>query len=169
MAQQLAQLEAMITNGANLNRSSSGRDLKLENPEPFYGDRKKLQSYLAQLSMKFNAKPERFDSHIKRIFFAAALLQGSAFAWFEPHLDEGGASCKFCYFQEFETALKNAFRDPDEKLTAERELKALRQEGKYSDCSAYNAKFLRITARLPWGNKALMSIYRDGLNTYLKD
>ena len=119
--------------------------------------------------MKFNAKPERFDSHIKQIFFAAALLRGSAFAWFEPHLDDGGASCKFRYFQEFETALKNAFGDPDEKLTAERELKALRQEGKYSDCSAYNAKFLRITARLPWGNEALMSIYRDGLNTYLKD
>lgn len=147
---------------------SQGIKLKLEKPEDYLGDRKRLRPFLANLRLKFFAEPHLFRTEQAKIAYAGSLLRGDAFAWFEPHLvNITEYMAEIATFEAFATSLKVAFGDPDEAATAEREIRKLFQGNR--PITAYTADFMRISSQLNWDDEALKSVYRFGLSERVKD
>jgi len=58
------------------------------------------------------------------------------------------------------------FGDPDEKATAERQIKSLKQTG---SAAIYTSEFFQLASRLNWNDASLMSQYHEGLKEKVKD
>src|SRR6202041_2919707 len=97
-----------------------------------------LQVFLAQLALKFSANGSEFPNDQVKISYAGSYLRGTAFDWFAPQVHHSG-QVNFTSYHEFVQALQDAFGDPDEVATAEREIQELRQGT--ASCSTYYAQF----------------------------
>ena len=84
-------------------------------------------------------------------------------------------TCTFCSIPKMrgkhatkpiEEVLKEAFGDPDETQSAERQLHQLHQKGPASD---YAAKFRQVAAHLEWDDDPLMVAFYQGLKDEVKD
>jgi hypothetical protein len=166
-----------VLEGAAAKTSSSGNrpSLKVPKPAPFDGERGSVQAFLTQLKSYFYANPASFEDEDDKVLCAAGLLTGRAAEWFEPILrnflgddDDQKKETKVIFgdFDEFEDSLKLTFGNPDEKRQAERQLLALRQTG---SAGWYAAEFKRISAKLNWGDEALIVQYYKGLRDDVKD
>jgi hypothetical protein len=71
----------------------------------------------------------------------------------------------FANYDNFAAELESVFGEVDEKRSAERELRMLKQTG---SAKQYAQDFRRITAKLDWDDGALMSIFYAGLKPFLK-
>lgn len=139
---------------------------KVADPEPFKGERSKYRNYATQLQLKFASDPLAFSTEKQKILYAGSYLRDAAYLWFQPHVKSDG-SLTFETFANFEEALCAAFADPDAYGTAERSLRALKQEG---SCASYYSKFVSIAAELQWTeNKVKIHHFRYGLKDDLKD
>ena len=139
---------------------------KVADPETFKGDRSKYRNYTTQLQLKFASDPTAFSTEKQKILYAGSYLRDAAYLWFQPHVQSNG-NITFDTFAEFEEALCAAFADPDAYGTAERSLRALKQEG---SCASYYSKFVSIAAELQWTeDKVKIHHFRYGLKEDLKD
>lgn len=135
-------------------------------PEPFSGDQAKFGTFVSQLSLKFASDPAAFASDQSRLIYAASYLRGSAYTWVQPHISPLG-SLSFSSYEEFLSALRASFDDPDSYATAERQIFALKQD---STCSSYYSRFSSLASILGWTEPAfLVSLFRRGLKDHVKD
>lgn len=146
--------------------------LKVQTPDLYHGDRKKLREFLTQLDIYFTLRPQEFSSDIQKIYFAASYLRGAAFNFFEPYLKRlsGGTQNTtipmLVSIEQFKEELTRTFGDINEVSTAERELQKLHQT---SSASQYTTEFRRITSHLTWNEEALVFTYYHGLKDPIKD
>ena len=146
---------------------------KVQTPDLFYGDRKKLRGFLTQLDIYFTLRPNEFSTDIQRIYFAASYLRGAAANWMEPYLRKLSTGTTIDNlvplldtYQQFLQEINKTFGDINETATAERELQRLKQT---KSCSLYTTEFRRITSHLSWNEEALIFTYYQGLKDYIKD
>ncbi|KAI0993087.1 hypothetical protein K3495_g15097 [Podosphaera aphanis] len=98
-------------------------------PEKFDGTRSQFGQYITKLQMQFRSFPSAFATDEAKIMYAGSFLIGTAYTWFEPHVNQTSGAVDFKTFSDFIEAVRAAFNDPDSYATAERQLEALRQEG----------------------------------------
>jgi hypothetical protein len=145
--------------------------------EHFYGDKAKLKMFLTQLKAVFKLYPKKYPGAADKVLFAALNLKGSAFAWFEPTLNdyleassESGMDkdtrAIFHTFANFEIKIKQVFGVADEEATAERMLHDIKQKG---STAQYYALFKQLEKRVEWNEKALAAAYYRGLSDTVKD
>jgi hypothetical protein len=173
MGDQIGQLQQEIM---RLHTLQQAKAFKMDKPGPYKGDKGTLQGFLTQCRAYFRHNHLQFETHHDKIIFTGHRLEGNALAWFEPTLrdylenDEkdwdDNTKKIFKTFDHFEQALKDAFGDPDEDRTAERQLMQLRQTG---STSTYAAHFKQLTTHISWGEDALMSQFYEGLKEDVKD
>lgn len=173
-------LEMMMTVIAeglkNNNQDSFGQGgFKLKDPEVFNGGQRDVGRFLAALHLKYASERNRYKTEESRVAYAASLLRGPAFSWFQPKLnrkikDEFGVEINLPptlgTFAQFETDLRTAFGDPDAAATAARAISSLRQAG---NLTKYTAEFRRLQADLAYNDAAYMTLYRNGLSDEIKD
>ncbi|ELR05335.1 hypothetical protein GMDG_07318 [Pseudogymnoascus destructans 20631-21] len=139
--------------------------LNITFPDTFYGDRKKLKSFLIQteLWMAFNAK--HFNKEVEQILWAVPLFRGPASEWISNYLAN--------YMNH---------RTPDEKCNTStsqgtkeifvswngflKTLKALKQRG---SAVAYTAEFQQHATLTNWGEEAICDQFYAGLKDHVKD
>jgi hypothetical protein len=148
---------------------------KITQPDPYYGDRAKLRNYLVTVRLNFKLNPNMFVLESSKVMYAANLLRGAAFNWFEPRLTDwlGSHSTKeeettrlFNSFDRFEDKLKEVFGNVDEQRTAERNLQQLKQTGSITE---YHSRFQQLSARVSWDDSALASAFYYGLKPEIKE
>lgn len=136
-------------------------------PEKFDGTRSKFGSYVTRLQLQFRSNQAAFSSDESKILYAGSYLNGNAYTWFEPHVNQETGEVDFQTFPDFLEALRAAFDDPDAYATSERQLEALRQDG---SCAAYYAKIVSIFSLLGWTEQRVqIHHFRKGLKELLKD
>jgi hypothetical protein len=146
---------------------------KINPPEVFKGERGKLKTFITQCNLYIYFNEGEFPNEERKIMFIVSYLRGTAYAWIEDRLGNYLIRGKdsphrrlFNSINHFYDDFRMVFGDVDEKRTAERELKALKQKTSAAD---YSAHFQRISAHLAWGDEALLATYYDGLKDLVKD
>lgn len=149
----------------------AGEILKPNAPEPFDGTPAKLQMFLTQMRAYMNFFPTQFARDDTKVQFAAGKLKGIAGQWFEPIMREytnvlaeewtSRTARIYGNYLEFENALRMSFGTINEKGTAERKIKTLKQT---RSASEYATDFQQLASKLPWNDQdVLMSLFWDGL------
>ena len=151
------------------------RSAKVSPPEMYSGDRHKLYLYLSKCRHNFLSRPELFPTEHQKVLFASGYLDGAAYNWFQPLLDQYSRAidniaeetpAEFQSFQQYAKSLENTFGDPDIVRSKERELRNLNQ---ISSVAAYLADFSRIKGFVKWNDEALASQFYKGLKPAVKD
>lgn len=152
------------------------RSAKVSPPDMFTGDRHKLHIYLSKCRHNFLSRPELFASESQKVLFASGYLDGAAYNWFQPLLDQyakavaenipGNIPEEFQSFEGYTTSLENTFGDPDLVRAKERELCDLRQ---ITSVASYLAEFNRIKGFVEWNDQALTNQFYRGLKSNVKD
>jgi Ty3 transposon capsid-like protein len=171
MEEEKKRLQAALTAA----REGNSKNIKIEPPEKFDGKRSQLRSFLTHAKLYLTFKEDQFPSEAKKVLAIAAFLKGQAFEWFEPrmrdylendHEDRDAATDElFTSYDNFAKELKSVFGEVDEKRSAERELRMLKQTG---SAKQYATEFRRITAKLNKDEESLQSDFYTGLKPFLK-
>jgi hypothetical protein len=135
-------------------------NLKVEDPELYYGEKPKLWAFLMQCELKFNCKPNKFDWDTKKVNYASSWCRGNTWAWIEPSITEGKS--KYEGWEDFKTAITRAFGEADSKEVARRKFKTIRQ-GNHS-AAAYWVEFQRFIADLDYNDPLYIDQFNDGLH-----
>lgn len=136
-------------------------------PEEFRGDRSKHKAFITQLALTFGANPHRLRSDKAKINFAASYLRGPAFERLEPFINTLDGEVIFKTYPEFLEGLRGGCADPDERATAEKQIKNLMQK---SFCSACYSQFVALMSQLQWTEDAFKIHHlRKGLKNQTKD
>lgn len=175
LTEQIAYLHQEITR-LQTQQQTGNKVYKMDKPGPYDGAKKTLQGFLTQCKAYFRHYHTQFRTEAEKVIFVGHRLEGDALAWYEPTLRDYLENKKedwddhtkkvFRKYEDFEEALRDAFGDPDEKRTAERQLFQLRQRGSASE---YVAKFRQISAHLGWDDEPMMSQFYEGLKEEVKD
>src|ERR1700726_2491890 len=103
----------------------------------YSGDRHKLYLYLSKCRHNFLSRSELFVTESQKVLFASGYLDGVAYNWFQPLLDQyaratsgdtlEGTPAEFQSFEQYAKSLENTFGDPNIVRSKERELRNLNQ------------------------------------------
>ncbi|SLM33636.1 gag protein [Lasallia pustulata] len=166
------------TRGESKENVVTTKSLKTATSTPFSGERKKLDTFLQQMTLYFRFNEKLFVSESEKVMYASYYLQGDAEAWFRPYLkdfmnniaDSTQADDEtvrmFSGFDKFMYEIRLVFGDIDEERTAERDIQRLKQTKSAAD---YTDQFKRISAATNWGEAALTAQYYHGLKEGVKD
>lgn len=150
---------------------------KIAKPDLYYGDRKKLQTFISQLELYFFFNPHEFPNEERKVMFAATYLRSTAAQWFDPYLRDrlerspGQQRAEtietFGSFNVFLTRIKRNFGDLDEKKKATRVVMSIQQK---TSVTNYTTEFQQAAALLEgWSERALMEHYYRGLKEEVKN
>jgi hypothetical protein len=148
-------------------QARSSKEPKACDPEPFNGkEPSKLRQFITQCDLVFRLNPSRFPDEDVKVAYMTTYLRGSALDSVRPLLAEAYA-LETSSVDEFVRYLQTNFGDPDEKGTAKRKLKALKQTGSASE---YFSKFRELMATIGWKDpEAIVDKAQDGLSPEMKD
>lgn len=91
----------------------------------FRGKKEEYKTFVKQLEMKLLMNKDWYPSLTRKLGYAYSRLEGPAADQFASHVKCG--TLDLISMERFYEILKNAFGDPDEKRTAQRKLRELRQ------------------------------------------
>ena len=152
--------------------------IKAPRPEQYDGNREGVQAFITQLTAYLMVNDAFFEDDSEKVLCAAGFLKGKVAEWFEPtlrdyleHPDRTTArrhetNVVFSDIDKFYEKLKETFGNPDEQRAAERQLLNVKQKG---SAGAYAAEFKRLSAKLNWGEEALLVQFYGGLRDNVKD
>jgi len=121
---------------------------KLQDPEPFKGEKAKFKTFLAQCELKFRTEGNRFDDNEKKTGYPSSLLRGVAWNWVETFLNqEGGINLTW---EELKTNMRHAFGQVDTEEIAFEKFQKIQQG--HRTVATYWAEFQRIKADLPYAD-----------------
>ena len=131
--------------------------VKLDKPKPYDSTKGALYRFLTKLWAHFLHYKDDFSYKFTKVIFASNCLTSNTLDWFEPTLrdyldhtntpkqQEEETKKIFSKYKEFETAIKEAFGDPNKERNSERQLTALKQT---KSVSAYAARFRQLVSKL---------------------
>jgi hypothetical protein len=141
--------------------------LTASDPEPYYGkESSKLKHFITQCELMFRLNALRFANESVKVAYMTTFLRGSALDAVRPLINDPFA-LEMTSVEEFMEYLLVNFGNPDEKGTAKRKLKLLRQTG---TASQYFGKFQGLMATIGWKDpEAIVDKAQEGLSSKMKD
>lgn len=164
--------QSIAANQANpqpsaINSGPSPREPKVKDPETFHGQRNTLNTFLTECDLVFELQPSRFRDDRTKVSYMISFLRDTPLLAIRPLLSEVPRPAILDNYQSFVDHLRTNYGDPDEKGTARRKLKALRQAGA---ASSYFAEFQQYVAILGWKDQdPIIDKAIEGLKPSLKD
>lgn len=142
---------------------SSSADSSLRQPNQFDGTRSKFRTFMYQLELFFNSRPEEFDFLQNRISTFGSLLTDSALHWYLPHAERLASLPSWPAFKE---QVQFIFDEPNRAKNAEAKLTRLTQTG---SVTAYVGEFSALAIESKWSDNALCYHFQQGLNPEVLD
>lgn len=143
------------------------REPKVKDPETFHGVRNSLNAFLTECDLVFELQPSRFQDDRIKVSYMISFLRDTPLLAIRPLLSEVPRPAILDDYAAFVEHLRTNYGDPDEKGTARRKLKALRQMG---PASTYFAEFQQYVAILGWKDQdPIIDKAIEGLKPNLKD
>lgn len=141
------------------------REPHIPSPKGYEGDLSLCCGFLTQCELIFRHNPSRFYSDDAKIAFIVSLLSGRALDWAVASFnnDVHFASDYSLFVSEFRLVFDHP---PDGSDSASR-LHSLSQGAR--SVAEYAVEFRILAARSHWGDEALKSAFRRGLNDSVKD
>lgn len=146
------------------------RSSRINDPPIFHGDPSRTNPFITHVKMSIFADKSRFPTEISKICFMCSFLDGYAFDWATPYLDNLGTNeLDTCMtsFNLFLDEFRKSFGEIDDLLGNQSKLLRLRQ-GRTS-AAEYAATFRRLAILSGYEDAALKGIFREGLCDEIKD
>ncbi|CCO34527.1 hypothetical protein BN14_08629 [Rhizoctonia solani AG-1 IB] len=130
--------------------------------EPFKGGTgSEAKQWLAQMN-----GATQFNTEEDVVTFLLVNMEGAASSWALPHLANMGSNrATITMAAQFDTALSQAFFDPEKQQVAERKITTLVQT---TTAAAYTTKFQTLLMSLDWNDAALHAQFYKGLHWHVK-
>jgi hypothetical protein len=141
-------------------------DFPVKEPMVFDGKRSELTDFLTQIRVYFLAQPSKFPSDTARVLATTQFMRGTAYKYVQPLLMQDPLPPEITNFTMFIDKLKEMFGDPNELLTAARNLTSLKQ---HNSVANYMSDFVRLSSVLDWNEGALTYQFYTGLKDDVKD
>ena len=151
------------------------KGVKIAQPDLYYGERDKLESWLTQISLYLAFMGDKIPAN-KHPTFAITYLRGRAQKWIEPFLkkymeepdeDENAEIKRWMESAaRFRVEIRRMFGPSNEVNAATRIIQNLHQK---KSASEYSTQFQQYAAKTDWDDTALMVMYRRGLKENVKD
>jgi len=142
------------------------RDLKINAPEKFTGERAKLPQFITQVRMYTSLQPKLFRSEESKVLFAASYLRDVPFNWFESYYSQAVRPLWMHDLDSFTNELRQSFGDPDRQGTAARNLSKLRQDRSVTE---YYALFKQYAIEAKWDEEVQKYFFKNGLKSDIQD
>ena len=141
------------------------REPHLPAPEPYDGDLSQCLGFITQCEFIFNHNPSRFFMDDAKIAFIVSLLSGRALEWAIASLgSDANFASDYC---RFVSDFRLVFDHPPDGHDSASRLHSLNQGSR--SVAEFAVEFRIIAARSGWGDEALKSAFRRGLNDSIKD
>ena len=151
------------------------KGVKIAQPDLYYGERDKLESWLTQISLYLAFMGDKIPP-TKHATFAITYLRGRAQKWVEPFLKkymeepDEPENAEIKQWMEsaarFRVEIRRMFGPSNEVNAATRIIQHLTQK---KSASEYSTQFQQYAAKTDWDDTALMVMYRRGLKENVKD
>ena len=137
------------------------REIRINTPKTFDGDRNYLNKFLQSCSAYLDLNAETFNTDKKKILFVLSYMtEGTTEAWKEVYMDEKNGS--YGTYTDFINVIKKAFSAADAEGEARAQLWHLRQE---HTADEYIAQFRILAGRAKLtDDKTLTEYFIEGLN-----
>lgn len=146
---------------------SRPQEPRIKDPETFHGQRDSLNFFITECSLVFELQPSRFTDDRTKVSYMISLLRDTPLMAIRPLLSMVPRPYILENYLLFVEYLQTNYGDPDERGTARRKLKSLRQVG---PASSYFAEFQQYIAVLGWQDQdPIIDRAVEGLKPYLKD
>lgn len=166
MAQLTATLAAHQAPAAEVHRVAP-KEPKVRDPDFFKGSRTHLTSFLTEVELIFRLQSSRFGNDETKVNYVISLLRDKALLAITPFIQSEDPDPMLSDYSAFVKYLRVNFGDPDEKGSARRKLKSLKQ---VNSASEYFAEFRQFIAILGWKDEEpIADRAQDGLKSNLKD
>jgi len=135
----------------------------------FSGDEtSKLQDFLFECGLVFNAKPLTYATNRARIIYALQHLTSTAKRHFLRNIEQGYQTARVTLWATFTRELETIFGDPDRVKRATEKLVSLRINDS-QHVHHYTVTFKECADELRWADDVLHSFYYQGLPDRIKD
>lgn len=157
------------------------KEIKVPTPDPYHGERSKLDHFLLQCDVYYRFNKARFASETEVVLWATMFLKGAALNWIEgftqdyllynqagrvsDNMDQDTKTI-FETYDGFKRMIMRTFGEVDTAKQAMRQLRTLKQKG---SAATYAAEFQRHSAKTNWNDPALISAFDAGLKDTIKD
>lgn len=145
--------------------SPGQREVRVVDPEPYYGDLERCRGFLLQCRRVFQQQPLSFAVDEAKKNYLIGLLRGRALAWAEA------MSCRPDFatysYGRLEESLKVVFDRPGRSHLVSTRLLALRQGNR--SVAEYSVEFWTLAAESGWNDPALSGVFLNGLESNLQE
>lgn len=157
--------QQQINNLSNLYAQPTvNNNIKVRLPSTFDGKQGQCSTFFSQLAVYFAANPT-YTTDEKKIMLAISCVSGPIFSFLEPFVAQLDQTVKpdiLTNFEIFKTNITNAFGDSDPVITAENQLRRLKQDN--LSASIYATRFRMYAQSVEWNDAALMSQFKVNLS-----
>ncbi|ODN98209.1 hypothetical protein I350_07855 [Cryptococcus amylolentus CBS 6273] len=137
-------------------------------PEPFSGNRSKLEYFIANNRIYFDTYPNSFISDKEKITYMLTNIRGPVWASLQPYVNQEPRPFILQDLSAFISHLRRHWGTSDEKGNAKRSLRMLRQTG---TADSFFVEFQRLTSILGWDSdsEALIDQAVEKMSEELQD
>lgn len=172
---QLSQLLSTISLSSQRNGSQL-KEPRVNDPRTFNGSNhdgdgyNKLENFITQLKMVFILQPSRFPSESTKVMYAASFMDGMAFEWIQPYINNIGTAQEdpiATNFEQFTAAIRSMFGDVT--LLSDAENKVMKMKQGNRSAAEYTTEFKRYAGLTNFNEHALLWAYKENINAQLQD
>ena len=141
------------------------REPNIPSPKTYEGDLARCCGFVTQCELVFRHNPSRFYSDDAKIAFIVSLLSGRALDWAVASFNHDALFAS--EYSRFISEFRLVFDHPPDGSDSATRLHSLNQGTR--SVAEYAVEFRILAARSFWGDAALRSAFRRGLNEPIKD
>jgi hypothetical protein len=156
-----------------LSNKKEPKEPEVNNPPPFEGDQKNLETWITACHLKFAGQPSRFVTERQKLVYATSYLKGPPLLWINPLLNKYlGAGVndpvpeELASFNAFSQSLKTLYGDPNLERNALTALDNLKQLG---SVATYISRFAIHSPHANLNDTGLRQAFYKGLKKGIKD
>ena len=104
--------------------NATQKEVKMNTPTPFTGDRKKLEEFLIKTDMYLTMNEDTYNNNNRQIIFALSFIKdGTAGLWKQSFWTQARENNNLGTWDKFKRALRESFSTLTEKVTQSRKWK----------------------------------------------
>lgn len=156
-----------------LSNKKEPKEPEVNNPPPFEGDQKNLETWITACHLKFAGQPSRFVTERQKLVYATSYLKGTPLLWVNPLLNkylgagpEDPIPEELASFDAFSRSLKALYGDPNLERNALTALDNLKQLG---SVATYISRFAIHSPHANLNDTGLRQAFYKGLKKGIKD
>jgi len=149
--------------------NATQKEVKMNMPTPFTGDRKKLEEFLIETDMYLTMNEDTYNNNNRQIIFALSFIKGgTAGSWKQSFWTQARENNNLGTWDKFKRALRESFSAPDKEGDAVTKMETETMSGQTANEYIKQFKIYVAESKVTQ-DRPLVEWFMKGLNTPLLD